>query len=188
MGIIFLNEMMERAAVFIDGGYLNKVLKDCFSEADIDYGVFSRKLCDIVKCRLLRTYFYHCMPVIRKGNREDEIRHTRMQKFIQKLKRLPRFEVKLGKLQIIKGVFKQKMVDVLMSLDIADISFERHVDHIIIVAGDSDFVPAIRKAKQYGVIVHLFYHQNSVHNQILDEVDERYEINEEIIEYCKKQN
>jgi len=109
-----------------------------------------------------------------------------MQKFIQKLKRLPRFEVRLGRLQLIGNVFKQKMIDVLMSLDIADISFEKHVDHIIIVAGDSDFVPAIKKAKEYGVIVHLFYHRNSVHHQILDEVDERHEINEEIIKTCRK--
>ena len=171
---------MERAAVFIDGGYLNKVLKNYFSETDIDYEKFSQKLCEIVGAKILRTYFYHCMPLIRENNKEDQLRHAKMQKFIQKLKRLPRFEVKLGKLQLIGNTFKQKMIDVLMSLDIADISFEKHVEHIIIVAGDSDFVPAIKKAKEYGVIVHLFYHKNSVHNQILDEVDERHEINKEI--------
>ena len=176
---------MEKAAVFIDGGYLNKVLKNYFDEADIDYEKFSQKLCEIINAKRLRTYYYHCMPLVREGNKEDELRHAKMQRFIQKLKRLPRFEVRLGKLQLIGNVFKQKMIDVLMSLDIADISFEKHVEHIIIVAGDSDFVPAIKKAKEYGAIVHLFYHEDSVHNQILDEVDERHEINEGIIRICE---
>jgi len=134
---------------------------------------------------MFRTYFYHCMPIIRKNSEQDKIRHAKMQKFIQKLKRLPRFEVKLGKLQLIGETFKQKMVDVLMSLDIVDIAFEKHVDHIIIVAGDSDFVPAIQKAKDYGVTVHLFYHKEAVHNHILDEVDERHEINDTIINACR---
>jgi len=177
---------MEKAAVFIDGGYLNKVLKNYFSEADIDYEVFSEKLCEIIGAKRLRTYFYHCLPIVRKGNEEDKLRHAKMQKFIQKIKRLPRFEVKLGRLQLIGNRFKQKMVDVLMSLDIADISFEKHVEYIVLVAGDSDFVPAVKKAKEYGVIVHLFYHRNAIHNQILDEVDERHEITDEIILSCKK--
>ena len=177
---------MKTAAVFIDGGYLNKVLKNYFSEADIDYEKFSQLLCELVGAERLRTYFYHCMPLIRKNCPEDEDRHAKMQKFIQKIKRLPRFEVKLGKLQLIGDKFKQKMIDVLMSLDIVDISFEKHVDYIILVAGDSDFVPAIKKAKDYGVVVHLFYHKNSIHNQILDEVDEGHEIIEGLIKECKK--
>jgi len=186
MGIInFIVVLLEKSAVFIDGGYLNKILKNYFSEADIDYETFSKELCKIVDAKILRTYFYYCMPLIRKENKEDKLRHAKMQKFIQKLKRLPRFEVRLGKLQVIGGVFKQKMIDVLMSLDIVDTSFERQVDHIIVVAGDSDFVPAIKKAKEYGSIVHLFYHRNSVHNQILDEVDERHEISTELVDKCR---
>jgi len=172
---------MDKAAVFIDGGYLNKILKNHFNEPNIDYEKFSNKLCEIINTKRLRTYFYTCMPIIRKGNKEDEERHKNMQKFTQKLKRLKRFEVKLGKLQLIKGIFKQKMIDVLMSLDIVDISFENYVSHIIIVAGDSDFVPAVQKAKNYGMITHLFYHKDSVHNQILDEIDELYQITQEII-------
>jgi len=78
---------MEKAAVFIDGGYLNKVLKNYFSEIDIDYEAFSEKLCEAVDAKRLRTYFYHCMPLVRKGNKEDELRHAKMQKFIHKIKK-----------------------------------------------------------------------------------------------------
>ena len=134
----------------------------------------------------LRTYYYHSLPVVRAGNNDDERRHRNMQSFLVSLKRLPRFEVKLGKLQLIGGQFKQKMIDVLMSLDIAAMSYERQIQYVIILAGDADFVPAIKKAKDYGAIVHLFYHPSSVHNELLDEVDELHVISKELIENCKK--
>ena len=110
-----------------------------------------------------------------------------MQKFLTKLKRLPRFEVKLGKLQLIGNQFKQKMIDVLMSLDITNMSYENQIQHAILIAGDSDFIPAIKRARDYGIIVHLYYHPSSVHNEILDEVDELHELNQEIIDCCKLQ-
>ena len=176
---------MDKAAVFIDGGYLSSVLKKHFGEPAIDYTKFADLLCDNINSWRMRTYYYTCMPFTRKGNLEDRKRYDRMQRFLDKLRRLPRFEVKLGRLQMINDTFKQKMVDVKMSLDIVDMSFNRYVDSIVLVAGDSDFMPAIKKAKQYGVIVHLYYHPSSVHKSILDEVDAIYEIDTELINNSK---
>jgi uncharacterized LabA/DUF88 family protein len=126
------------------------------------------------------------MPIRRKGNSEDEKKHSNMQRFLTNLKRLPRFEVKLGRLQFIGNQFKQKMVDVLMSLDVVDMCFDKQIDHVIIIAGDADFVPAIKKAKNHRAISHLFYHQSSVHNELLDEIDELHEITQELVDSCKK--
>ena len=109
-----------------------------------------------------------------------------MQIFLNSLKRLPRFEVKLGRLQLIGNQFKQKMIDVLMSLDITNMSYENQIQHAVLVAGDSDFVPAVKKAKDYGAIIHLYYHPSSVHNEILDMVDELHEIDYSFIESIKK--
>lgn len=176
---------MEKVAIFIDGGYLNRVLKECFDEQDIDYGKLSSIICKKINAEILRTYFYHCMPLIRNGNKKDEEKHIGMQKFITKLKRLPRYEVKLGRLQFIGGQFKQKMVDVLMSLDITKMSYDRQIQHAALIAGDSDFVPAIKAAKNNGAIVHLFYHPLTVHNELLDEIDELHPITKEFINDCK---
>ncbi len=77
------------------------------------------------------------------------------------------------------------MVDVLMSLDIVSMCFDNQIQHAIIVAGDSDFIPAIKKAKEHGAIIHLFYHPSSVHNELLDEVDESYIIDENFINELK---
>lgn len=183
MGLIF--KMGDKGAIFIDGGYLNKVLKKYFGAKNINYLKISEEISADLKIERLRTYFYHCLPIIRANNSEDIFRKANMQKFLANLKRLPRFEVKLGKLQLIGGQFKQKMIDVLMSLDIAAMSYEKQIQHIVLIAGDADFVPAIKKAKDYGTIVHLYYHPSSVHNEVLDEVDELHFINDELINTCK---
>jgi len=80
---------------------------------------------------------------------------TNLQRFITKLRRLPRFEVKFGELQIIGGEFNQKMIDVLMSIDIVEKCLGKQIQHAILIAGDSDFIPAIKRAKDYGAIIHL---------------------------------
>lgn len=175
---------MEKTAIFIDGGYFTKILKNYFNSSDINYSKLSITICEILNLSLLRTYYYTCMPVKRKNNPEDEQRYMKMQRFLSNLKRLSRFEVKLGKLQLIGGQFRQKMVDVLMSLDIVKKSSSKEIKQIILIAGDADFVPAIKTAKDQDVIVHLFYYPASVHNELLEEIDEAHIISNELINKC----
>jgi uncharacterized LabA/DUF88 family protein len=178
--------MAEKSAIFIDGGYLNRVLKDNFAEADFDLLKFCEKICGDTGTSRLRTYYYHCLPVLRKGfENKDREKIRRMESYLTKLKRLPRFEVKLGRLQIIGGMFKQKMVDVLMSLDITNLCFAGQIKHAILIAGDSDFVPAIKQAKDSGAVVHLYFHPKTVHNEILDNADELHEITGELVKSCR---
>jgi len=172
---------MDKCAIFIDGGYLNKILKNSYNEARIDYQKLSEAVSNELGLYRLRTYYYYCMPLVRRGNTMDESRLADSQKFATGLRRLPRFEVKLGRLQIINGQFKQKMVDVLMSLDIVEMCFSKNIQHAVLIAGDSDFVPAVKKAKDYGSVVHLYYNPDSVHTQLLDEVDELHPITEKLI-------
>jgi len=176
---------MEKAVILIDGGYINRVLKNYFNTVDIDFEKLSKTICENLKLDRLRTYYYTAMPIKRRNKKEDEKRYANMQRFLSNLKRLSRFEIKLGKLQLIGGQFRQKMVDVLMSIDIIKKSYSDEVRHIILIAGDADFVPAIKTAKDEDVIIHLFYHPSSVHNELLDEVDESYKISEEFINKVK---
>jgi uncharacterized LabA/DUF88 family protein len=46
---------------------------------------------------------------------------------------------------------KQKGVDMRIGLDIASISYKKQVDQIVLVAGDSDFVPAAKLARREGI-------------------------------------
>lgn len=46
---------------------------------------------------------------------------------------------------------KQKGVDMKIGIDIASISYKKQVDQIVLIAGDSDFVPAAKLARREGI-------------------------------------
>ncbi|WP_311145574.1 NYN domain-containing protein [Stomatobaculum longum] len=46
---------------------------------------------------------------------------------------------------------KQKSVDMMIGVDISSVAFKKQVDRIILIAGDSDFVPAAKQARREGV-------------------------------------
>jgi hypothetical protein len=51
---------MARAAIFIDGAYLDFGLRDEFHRVKIDYHALAREL--TAGKELLRTYYYNCLP------------------------------------------------------------------------------------------------------------------------------
>jgi uncharacterized LabA/DUF88 family protein len=53
--------------------------------------------------------------------------------------------------QDIKYDVRQKGVDMKLGLDIASLAFKQLVDQIILIAGDSDFVPAAKLARREGI-------------------------------------
>lgn len=46
---------------------------------------------------------------------------------------------------------QQKGVDMKIGIDIASLAFKKQVDQIILIAGDSDFVPAAKMARREGI-------------------------------------
>lgn len=46
---------------------------------------------------------------------------------------------------------KQKGVDMRVGLDVASLAYGGHVDQIILIAGDSDFLPVIKMARKNGI-------------------------------------
>ncbi len=51
----------------------------------------------------------------------------------------------------VKYDVRQKGVDMRIGLDIASMAYKRQVDQIVLVAGDSDFVPAAKLARREGI-------------------------------------
>ncbi|MCU0850294.1 MAG: NYN domain-containing protein [Candidatus Thermoplasmatota archaeon] len=102
-------------------------------------------------------------------------------------------EVRLGELQRIEMKceggkhhvsFNQKLVDVLLSVDIVRLAWGGFVDKIILVSGDRDFLPAVNTAKEAGVIVKLIYANPPyayVHTNLLLACDERQILDEDLI-------
>ena len=176
---------MSRCAVFIDGGYLNKILEHEFSRPLLDYGKLSQELAGDTE--RLRTYYYHCMPY--QGDpptEEEKQRHANMARFIEALKRLPRFEFRQGRLAKREGGFEQKRVDIWIAVDLVRLSFSHQITKAIIISGDSDLVPAIEAAKDAGVVVELWYSRRAVHNELLQAADERFEITQSLIDKIRR--
>ena len=46
---------------------------------------------------------------------------------------------------------KQKGVDMKIGIDIASLAYKKQVDKIVLISGDSDFVPAAKLARREGV-------------------------------------
>jgi uncharacterized LabA/DUF88 family protein len=172
--------LSDRAAVFIDGAYLTKILDVDFGKPKIDLARFSDILCGDYE--RLRTYYYNCMPYQSNPPTEDERRRfASMDKFVYTLRKLPRFEVKLGRLGCVGGEFIQKRVDIALAADLVRLSCGRMIQKAVLVTGDSDFLPAIEAAKEAGVLVTLYYSQSSIHDELLSAVDESEMMDQELI-------
>lgn len=175
----------DKAAVFIDNGYLARVLKQDFGEPRVDYLRLSETMC--ADFQRFRTCFYYCMPY--QGPRPTQMERTRTSQadaFFYNLRNLPRFEVRLGRLirtSTDPPRYEQKGVDVLLSVDLVRLSWSKTIDKAILVTGDSDFVPAVQAAKDAGVIVELFSSRKQhLSDELYQVCDERHVINEALVQ------
>lgn len=71
----------------------------------------------------------------------------------ESVRRLCRGELKVEQLtkQDFEPDFIQKGVDMRIGLDIASLAYKKQVSQIILIAGDSDFVPAAKHARREGI-------------------------------------
>ena len=65
----------------------------------------------------------------------------------------------------------QKGVDMKIGLDIASMSYKKQIDRIILIAGDSDFVPAAKLARREGIDFVLDPLRLKVSKDLLEHVD-----------------
>ena len=178
--------MPNKAAIFIDGAYLDHVLRDQFGGAQIDYRLLSETLAG--DADILCTYYYHC-PMYQSNppTQDERDRYAAQRRFFTALDRLPRYAVRLGRLAY-RGTdesghpkFEQKRVDILLGVDMVQLAAKQNIDEAILLAGDSDFIPAVTAAKSDGVLVRLYQGQRP-HSDLWQEVDERTEITQSLVQ------
>lgn len=98
---------------------------------------------------MYRTYYYDCLPYMpAKPSKDDSERLSNKQKFFNALLRNDRFILRQGRLeyrgddQERKPIFQQKRVDLQLGLDLASIVTKTPIEMVVLVAGDSDMLPA----------------------------------------------
>jgi len=68
-------------------------------------------------------------------------------------------------------LMRQKGVDMKIGVDISALSYKRLVDKIILIAGDSDFVPAAKIARREGIDFVLDPMWNHIHDNLFEHID-----------------
>jgi len=180
--------MSGNAAVFIDAGYFDRVARDCGSPR-IDFGRLAAELAR--PDALLRAYYYGCLPYLSPvPTPDEEERFEGKRRFFSAMNRLNRFEVREGKLEYrgtdresSRPIFEQKRVDIHLGVDLVLLAVKQRIHRAILITGDSDFLPAIRAAKNEGVVIHLFHGAGpqQPHRDLWEEVDERAYITPELL-------
>ncbi len=137
--------LKKRLIIFIDGSnFYHEVTKNC-GKVKIDFSLFIKFLLD--KNKLVKTYYYNA-PVNQNDKPEQ---YKKQQKFFSYLKKIPRTEIKLGRLEKRPdGSLTEKGVDVKIAVDIVTYAYANIYDSAILVSGDADFVPAIKAAQGFG--------------------------------------
>lgn len=159
---------MARLAIYIDGAYFDQVSR--WHGIRVEFAKFVNEILAVVATEtpetldLLRTYYYDSLPYQSDPpTQEERDRFARKRSFFQALRRIERFQVREGRLalrgydNLNQPMFQQKRVDLMLGLDFALLSSKRQITHTVLLAGDSDFIPAVEAAKQEGIAVWLFH-------------------------------
>ena len=99
---------------------------------------------------LVRVY-YCTAPLDRK---KDEETYMKQQKFFEKLRRIPNFELVLCRMQKENNNGKISYVvkedDIHLAVDMVKLAYNKAYDTAVLVSSDGDFVPAINAIKEIG--------------------------------------
>ncbi len=178
-------------AIYIDGGYLDKVLQNEYPQIKVDVGQLVEQM--RASDTLLRAYYYHCMPYRSDPpTTDEERRYASKRRFIDALSYIPRFQVRLGHLNFQgltdrgQPIFQQKRVDMMLGVDMALLAVKQRVDRMALLTGDSDTIPAVEAVKPEGIVVTLWHGplkgRSSPSRDLYQIVDERVEIDQATID------
>ena len=174
----------KQAMVFIDGGYVRDGFKKLLGHERIDF----RRLADDsahyfippVSGRVTRIYYYDAIV----NASDDPDRYRKQSEYFHSIALVRSFEVKLGRLvKTGSGDYRQKGVDILISIDMLTKAFQNFYDIAVFIGGDDDFVDLVNAVKRmtnkevYGV---AFQHNAS--QKLLESFDISQILTEE---HCK---
>jgi uncharacterized LabA/DUF88 family protein len=146
-----------------------------------------------------RVYFYDCPPCSEKTSLpishsacdfEKTPQYAKGIQLLKDIKLLPFFAVRVGALSfngwtlkpscygkspLVDDYFvpnlKQKGVDIKIGLDVAWVSFNHIAEDIVLITGDSDFIPVVKTARRNGVFVYLLTMGHNVKPELCENVD-----------------
>ena len=179
---------MNNCIIFIDGAYLSLVSKFLGKGKPLKFDIkkFAENLAEKENLFCKEIFYYNCPPFQGTPPTEEQTkRKAGYDKFISKLKKAG-INVREGRCQMINNEYTQKGVDVLLSIDLVRKS--NNTKNFILVACDTDFVPAIndiRKKDKVKVILYYFRNRDpkfSMSDHILSVCDKKVKLRKEDFE------
>ncbi len=181
---------MNRTAILIDGNNFYKGCQLNFNRTDVDFSKLGQKLCRAVDGELLRVYYYnaHVSKTI------DPLGYQRQQKFFDNLRATPFITLKLGHLvyhrvrnnQAFSSQFfpTEKGIDVQIAVDMIRLGLLKSCEGVILVSGDSDYIYAVRFAKDLGCNLFVASFPQGGSNELRNEGDGFILMDEPFIQGC----
>lgn len=166
----------EVSYLFIDGGYLDKVLEKISRE------FFEGQQLPLDAKRIssgfTKTFYYNCLPVKKKDESEVSF-NQRLEQQTERFEVLQRthgWHVQEGILKLKDKKVNQKEVDVLIAVDMLTHSYRRNMHKLSFIAGDRDFRPLVDALVRDGMFVELLSEIESVSKELILTADAYVEI------------
>ena len=164
---------LRRLIIFIDGAYLRKGFHEMFGHNGLNFAKLKGFLASIrisrrLEGELIRVYYYDAIV------EPSDKKHEEQKKYFDEIRKTPFYQVRLGRLvKTEKDTYRQKGVDILMSIDMLTKAYQNHYDIAVLVGGDDDLVDLVNAIKDLaGKRVYGFYFPKSVSKRLLDSLDE----------------
>ena len=157
--LLSIGVSMNETFVFIDGKYLSLISKHFGKGKYLDFDL-NQFAYTIAKSQGLwcKGVFYYTAPPYQspKPTEEEKTRKSKYDKFVSRMSNIQNFVIRGGRCQKTDDGFQQKGVDTLLTMDLADVA-DKDVKTLVLVICDTDFVPILKKLKNSGIEIILFY-------------------------------
>ena len=170
---------MKRIAIFIDGNNFYFGLKKIYPDEKSFINFNFERFCNFLTGKNeLVAIFYYNSPLDRTRDLE---KYKNQQKFFEKIKKIPKFNLILCKLlkRRIRGTneyyYVLKEDDIHMAVDLVKGAFKNNYDKAILVSGDGDFVPAVLAAKEEGKFIENVYFKKSASTNLKINCDRSFD-------------
>src|SRR3989344_8875551 len=184
--------------VFIDNAYLLR-LRNYFFKQGLKYSIknFVLNLAKKEGLSVEKIFFYDSPPFQSQYPSNDERKRKESYDKFTSYLRKDGIEIREGRTQRLKigeeFIFKQKGVDMLLGIDMVGIEKDfPNIKNIVLLSGDSDFVPVVEKLKKQNISVILltYFERNrtssfSKSNKLISSVERCIKINKEDFENAR---
>ncbi len=179
---------MTRVSIFIDGNNFYYGLKKIYGNSKNLANFNFEKFCGfLANKRDICSIFYYNAPL---DITKDIEKYKSQQRFFEKIKRIPKFNLILCKLlkrkikETNKFYYIIKEDDIYMAVDLVKGAFKDAYDTAVLVSGDGDFVPAVRVAQEEKKIVENAYFKKSASNNLKQNCNESILLTKAILDKC----